>query len=79
MPYEVSTPAFAGPFDLLLHLILKEEVDLWEISLERIIDAFVGARNPRLARRYIDQNFFAHWALACFSKTSYSRRQSQCR
>ena len=28
MPYEVRTPVFEGPFDLLLHLILKEEVDL---------------------------------------------------
>ena len=42
MPYEVSTPVFEGPFDLLLHLILKEEVDLWEISLIRIVDAFVA-------------------------------------
>jgi segregation and condensation protein A len=42
MPYEVSTPVFEGPFDLLLHLILKEEVDLWEISLARIVDAFVA-------------------------------------
>jgi len=40
MPYEVSTAVFEGPFDLLLHLILKEEVDLWEISLVRIVDAF---------------------------------------
>ncbi|MGQ0824780.1 MAG: segregation and condensation protein A [Actinomycetota bacterium] len=40
MPYEVHTPVFAGPFDLLLHLILREEVDLWEISLARIVDAF---------------------------------------
>jgi segregation and condensation protein A len=40
VPYEVSTAAFEGPFDLLLHLILKEEVDLWEISLLRIVDAF---------------------------------------
>jgi segregation and condensation protein A len=40
MSYEVSTPVFEGPFDLLLHLILKEEVDLWEISLARIVDAF---------------------------------------
>jgi len=40
VPYEVSTPVFEGPFDLLLHLILKEEVDLWEISLARIVDAF---------------------------------------
>jgi segregation and condensation protein A len=42
VPYEVSTPVFEGPFDLLLHLILKEEVDLWEISLVRIVDAFVA-------------------------------------
>ena len=40
MPYEVTTPVFEGPFDLLLHLILKEEVDLWEISLVRIVDTF---------------------------------------
>src|SRR5262245_33338911 len=40
MPYEVQTPVFEGPFDLLLHLILKEEVDLWEISLARIVDSF---------------------------------------
>jgi segregation and condensation protein A len=40
VPYEVRTPVFEGPFDLLLHLILKEEVDLWEISLARIVDAF---------------------------------------
>jgi segregation and condensation protein A len=40
VPYEVSTPVFEGPFDLLLHLILKEEVDLWEISLARIVDVF---------------------------------------
>jgi segregation and condensation protein A len=40
VPYAVSTPVFEGPFDLLLHLILKEEVDLWEISLARIVDVF---------------------------------------
>ena len=41
MPYEVSTAAFAGPFDLLLHLILKQEVDLWEVSLAPIVDAYL--------------------------------------
>src|SRR5262249_54356169 len=40
VPYEGSSPVFEGQFDLLLHLILKEEVDLWEISLARIVDAF---------------------------------------
>jgi segregation and condensation protein A len=40
--YEVRTQAFEGPFDLLLHLILKEEVDLWEISLLPIVDAYLS-------------------------------------
>ena len=35
MPYEVTTPVFEGPFDLLLHLILREQVDLYEVSLSR--------------------------------------------
>jgi len=41
MPYEVSTATFEGPFDLLLHLILKQEVDLWEVSLATIVDAYL--------------------------------------
>ena len=38
---EVSTPVYEGPFDLLLHLILKEQVDLYEVSLSRIVDAYL--------------------------------------
>lgn len=41
MGYEVSTPVFEGPFDLLLHLILAEQVDIHEVSLVRIVDAFL--------------------------------------
>ncbi|MFQ5556575.1 MAG: segregation and condensation protein A [Acidimicrobiales bacterium] len=41
MSYEVHTPVFDGPFDLLLHLILREQVDLYEISLSRIVDAYL--------------------------------------
>ncbi|MEY2460576.1 MAG: segregation and condensation protein, partial [Acidimicrobiaceae bacterium] len=33
MAYEVQTEVFEGPFDLLLHLILREQVDLYEVSL----------------------------------------------
>lgn len=39
--YEVHTPVFEGPFDLLLHLILREQVDLYEVSLSRIVDAYL--------------------------------------
>jgi len=42
MPYDVSTPVYEGPFDLLLHLILKEEVDLYEVSLSTIVDAYLA-------------------------------------
>lgn len=42
MSYEVQTPLYQGPFDLLLHLILREELDLYEISLARIVDAYLA-------------------------------------
>jgi segregation and condensation protein A len=42
MAVEVSTPVFEGPFDLLLHLILEEKVDLYEVSLARIVDAYLA-------------------------------------
>jgi len=48
VPYEVQTPVFEGPFDLLLHLILREQVDLYELRLSVIVDAFV-AELDRLA------------------------------
>jgi segregation and condensation protein A len=41
MPYQVQTSVYEGPFDLLLHLILREQVDLYEISLARIVDAYL--------------------------------------
>ena len=39
--YEVQTEVFEGPFDLLLHLILREQVDLYEVRLARIVDAYL--------------------------------------
>jgi segregation and condensation protein A len=42
MGYEVRTSVYEGPFDLLLHLILRQEVDLWEVSLSTIVDAYLA-------------------------------------
>lgn len=42
MAYEVRTTVFEGPFDLLLHLILNEQVELYEISLCHIVDAYLA-------------------------------------
>lgn len=42
MAYAVSTPVFEGPFDLLLHLISNQQVDVHEISLTGIVEAYVA-------------------------------------
>jgi len=41
VPYEVQTAVFEGPFDLLLHLITSEQVDVYEVSLSRIVDGYL--------------------------------------
>ena len=44
--YQVRLDIFEGPLDLLLYLVRKEEVELYEVSLERIIQqylAYLGA------------------------------------
>jgi segregation and condensation protein A len=41
VPYEVRTPVFEGPFDLLLHLITSQQVDLYEVRISHIIDAYL--------------------------------------
>lgn len=40
--YQVSTPLFEGPFDVLLHLVTKDQVDIWELSLATIVDEYVA-------------------------------------
>jgi len=39
---DVETPVFQGPFDLLLHLILQDQVDLYEVRLSDIVDAYLA-------------------------------------
>ncbi|MEQ8763542.1 MAG: segregation/condensation protein A [Planctomycetota bacterium] len=41
MDYSIKLENFQGPMDLLLHLIRKEEVDVYEISVARVIDQFL--------------------------------------
>ena len=44
---ELDLDAFEGPFDLLLALVLKEELDLRDVDLAGIVTAFL----ERLAER----------------------------
>jgi segregation and condensation protein A len=40
--HAVSTPVFEGPIDLLLHLVTSHEVDILEVPLAPVVDAFVA-------------------------------------
>ena len=39
--YEVNLPIFAGPLDLLLHLIKKEDVDIFNIDIDKITKQYL--------------------------------------
>ncbi len=39
--YRVNLDIFAGPLDLLLYLVRKEEVDIYDISLTKITDQYI--------------------------------------
>jgi segregation and condensation protein A len=41
MEYKVKLDNFAGPLDLLLHLIRKEEVDIHDIPIAKILDQYL--------------------------------------
>lgn len=40
--FQVSLEVFEGPFDLLLQLIAKHELDITEISLSKVTDEFIS-------------------------------------
>lgn len=55
----MHTAVFDGPFDLLLHLIVRDQVDVYQVSLARIVDAYLteiermGAVNLDVATEFL--------------------------
>jgi segregation and condensation protein A len=41
MSTDVVTPVYEGPFDMLLQLILRDQVDIYDVSLSTIVDAYL--------------------------------------
>jgi len=41
MAYKVQLPVFEGPLDLLLHLIKKEEINIYDIPIARIANQYL--------------------------------------
>ena len=42
MTFVVTTPSFSGPVELLLHLISSHDLDVLDVPLAPIVDAFVA-------------------------------------
>jgi segregation and condensation protein A len=42
MTYKVKLEVFEGPLDLLLYLIKKEEIDIYDIPIAKITDQYLG-------------------------------------
>ncbi len=40
--YQVQTAVYDGPFDLLLHLIMREQVELYDVSLAAVVEAYLA-------------------------------------
>jgi segregation and condensation protein A len=59
--YAVSTPAFEGPIDLLLHLVSSHEVDVLDIPLLPVVDGFVRVLSED--RALIDFNQLSEFLL----------------
>ena len=42
MAYTVRTPSFSGPFELLLQLVRRDQVEIYDISIARITDDYLA-------------------------------------
>lgn len=54
MAYVVNTPIFEGPVDLLLHLVSTHEIDVLDLPLAPVVDAFVAEMVDRKAELTLD-------------------------
>ena len=53
-PYEIQLPIFAGPLDLLLHLIEQDELDITTVALAQVTDQYM-AHLAKLEQREVKE------------------------
>ncbi|HSL01779.1 MAG TPA: hypothetical protein VK869_15690 [Rubrobacteraceae bacterium] len=47
--FTVELDVYSGPYEWLLALILKDEVEIFEVPLRELVGLYLGARDPRAA------------------------------
>ena len=55
MTYVVTTPSFNGPIEVLLQLISSHDLDVLEIPLAPVVDAFVATLHDESLELDVDQ------------------------
>ncbi len=55
MTYVVTTPSFSGPIEVLLQLISSHEVDILDVPLAPVVDAFVAVLREQASIVDVDQ------------------------
>ena len=55
MTFVVTTPSFSGPVELLLQLISSHEVDVLDVALAPIVDAFVATLRDEFVELDVDE------------------------
>jgi segregation and condensation protein A len=63
-PFQVHLSNFEGPFDLLLGLISKHQLDITEVALAQVTDEFIGYIRAQRAAAAADGSDAASWDLS---------------
>jgi hypothetical protein len=88
--FTVELDVYSGPYEWLLALILKDELEIFEIPLRELVESYIGARESSPTRGGLERDTdFAGSASALAlppstprpraTKTSHSRRKNSPR
>ena len=64
-PCTIRLPVFEGPFDLLFHLIKKDELDIWDVSIAAVAEQCTRLRSMRELNLDIASEFLVMAATCC--------------
>jgi segregation and condensation protein A len=62
--FTVELDVYSGPYEWLLALILKDELEIFEVPLRELVDLYLGSRDPEAANSLERDTDFAGSAAA---------------
>ena len=62
--FTVELDVYSGPYEWLLALILKDELEIFEVPLRELVDLYLGSRDPEAANSLERDTDFASSAAA---------------